>query len=108
MFKRRNRAWVAALLAGALAAGLTTQASAMPEMLVPPVLGSNHGVLGSNSGATQTPVAPDRPTGLTAELGDGGGGGAASLGCPGRDRGLMAGVAQVPSRGDSPHGDRHG
>ena len=81
MFKRRNRAmggacraWVAALLAGALAAGLTTQASAMPEMLVPPVLGSNHGVLGSNSGATQTPVAPDRPTGLTAELGDGGGG----------------------------------
>ena len=74
MFKRRNRAWVAALLAGALVAGLTTQASAMPERPVPPVLGSNHGVLGSNSGGAQTPVAPDRPTGLTAELGDGGGG----------------------------------
>ena len=48
MFKRRNRAWVTVLLAGALVAGLTTQASA-------------------------TTVAPDRPTGLTAELGGGGG-----------------------------------
>ena len=47
MFKRRNRAWVAVLLAGALVAGLTTQAFA-------------------------TPVAPDRPTGLTAVLDDGG------------------------------------
>ena len=47
MFKRRNRAWVAVLLAGALVAGLATQASA-------------------------TPVAPDRPTGLTADLDDGG------------------------------------
>ena len=50
MFKRRNRAWVAALLAGALVAGVTTQASA-------------------------STVAPDRPTGLTAVLNDGGGGG---------------------------------
>ena len=50
MFKRRNRAWVAALLAGALVAGVATQASA-------------------------TSVAPDRPTGLTAVLNDGGGGG---------------------------------
>ena len=49
MFKKRNRAWMAALLAGALVAGLTTQASA-------------------------TTVAPDRPTGLTAVLNDGGGG----------------------------------
>ena len=48
MFKRRNRAWMAALLAGALVAGLTTQASA-------------------------TSAAPDRPTGLTAVLNDGGG-----------------------------------
>ena len=47
MFKRRNRAWMAVLLAGALVAGLVTQASA-------------------------TPVAPDRPTGLTADLDDGG------------------------------------
>ena len=47
MFKRRNRAWMAVLLAGALVAGLATQASA-------------------------TPVAPDRPTGLTADLDDGG------------------------------------
>ena len=47
MFKRRNRAWAAALLAGALVAGVTTQASA-------------------------TTVAPDRPTGLTAVLSDGG------------------------------------
>ncbi|WP_420446838.1 hypothetical protein [Candidatus Poriferisodalis sp.] len=47
MFKRRDRAWVAALLAGALVAGVTTQASA-------------------------TTVAPDRPTGLSAVLGDGG------------------------------------
>ena len=47
MFTRRNRAWVAVLLAGALVAGLATQAFA-------------------------TPVAPDRPTGLTADLGDGG------------------------------------
>ena len=47
MFKKRNRAWMAALLAGALVAGLTTQASA-------------------------TSAAPDRPTGLTAVLGDGG------------------------------------
>ena len=47
MFKRRNRAWVTVLLAGALVAGLTTQASA-------------------------TTVAPDRPTGLTADLGGGG------------------------------------
>ena len=47
MFKRRNRAWVAVLLAGALVAGLATQAFA-------------------------TPVAPDRPTGLTADLDDGG------------------------------------
>ena len=43
MFKSRNRAWVAVLLAGALVAGLATQAFA-------------------------TPVAPDRPTGLTADL----------------------------------------
>ena len=50
MFKRRNRAWVAVLLAGALVAGLATQAFA-------------------------TPVAPDRPTGLTADLDNGGGGG---------------------------------
>ena len=50
MFKRRNRAWVAALLAGALVAGVTTQASA-------------------------STVAPDRPTGLSAVLNDGGGGG---------------------------------
>ena len=48
MFKRRNRAWVAVLLAGALVAGLATQAFA-------------------------TPVAPDRPTGLTADLDNGGG-----------------------------------
>ena len=48
MFKKRNRAWMAALLAGALVAGLTTQASA-------------------------TSAAPDRPTGLTAVLGGGGG-----------------------------------
>ena len=52
MFKKRNRAWLAALLAGALVAGalvagLTTQASA-------------------------TTAAPDRPTGLTADLDDGG------------------------------------
>ena len=47
MFKRRNRAWVAVLLAGALVAGLATQAFA-------------------------TPVRPDRPTGLTADLDDGG------------------------------------
>ena len=47
MFKRRNRAWMAVLLAGALVAGLATQAFA-------------------------TPVAPDRPTGLTAVLDDGG------------------------------------
>ena len=47
MFKRRNRAWVAVLLAGALVAGLATQAFA-------------------------TSVAPDRPTGLTAVLDDGG------------------------------------
>ena len=53
MFKRRNRAWVAVLLAGVLVAGLATQASA-------------------------TPVAPDRPTGLTADLDDGGG---VSLSC---------------------------
>ncbi len=49
MFKKRNRAWMAgvlagALVAGALVAGFTTLASA----------------------------APDRPTGLTADLGDGG------------------------------------
>ena len=49
MFKRRNRAWMAVLLAGALVAGLATQAFA-------------------------TPVAPDRPTGLTADLDSGGGG----------------------------------
>ena len=49
MSKRRNRAWVAALLAGALVAGVATQASAAS-------------------------VAPDRPTGLTAVLNDGGGG----------------------------------
>ena len=48
MFKRRNRVWVAVLLAGALVAGLATQAFA-------------------------TPVAPDRPTGLTADLDSGGG-----------------------------------
>ena len=30
MFKRRNRAWMAVLLAGALVAGLATQASANP------------------------------------------------------------------------------
>ena len=47
MFKKRNRAWMAALLAGALVAGLITQASA-------------------------TSAAPDRPTGLTAVLDDGG------------------------------------
>ena len=47
MFKKRNRAWLAVLLAVALVAGLTTQASA-------------------------TTAAPDRPTGLTAELNDGG------------------------------------
>ena len=47
MFKRRNRAWMAVLLAGALVAGLATQAFA-------------------------TSVAPDRPTGLTADLDDGG------------------------------------
>ena len=50
MFKRRNRVWMAVLLAGALVAGLATQAFA-------------------------TPVAPDRPTGLTADLDSGGGGG---------------------------------
>ena len=44
MFKKRNRAWMAALL---LVSGLTTQASA-------------------------TSAAPDRPTGLTAVLNDGG------------------------------------
>ena len=49
MFKRRNRVWVAVLLAGALVAGLATQAFA-------------------------TSVAPDRPTGLTADLDSGGGG----------------------------------
>ena len=49
MFKRRNRVWVAVLLAGALVAGLATQAFA-------------------------TPVTPDRPTGLTAVLNGGGGG----------------------------------
>ena len=48
MFKRRNRAWMAVLLAGALVAGLATQAFA-------------------------TPVAPDRPTGLTADLDSDGG-----------------------------------
>ena len=42
--------WMAVLLAGALVAGLATQAFA-------------------------TPVAPDRPTGLTADLDSGGGGG---------------------------------
>ena len=47
MFKRRNRVWVAVLLAGALVAGLATQAFATPD-------------------------APDRPTGLTADLDDGG------------------------------------
>ena len=47
MFKKRNRAWMAVLLAGALVAGLATQAFA-------------------------TPVRPDRPTGLTADLDDGG------------------------------------
>ena len=47
MFKRRNRVWVAVLLVGALVAGLATQAFA-------------------------TSVAPDRPTGLTADLDDGG------------------------------------
>ena len=47
MFKRRNRVWMAVLLAGALVAGLATQAFA-------------------------TPVAPDRPTGLTADLDSGG------------------------------------
>ena len=65
MFKTRNRAWVAALLAGALVAGLTTQASAMPERPAP-------SAFGSKNGGTQTPAAPDRPTGLTADLGDGG------------------------------------
>ena len=50
MFKRRNRAWMAVLLAGALVAGLATQAFA-------------------------TTAAPDRPTGLTADLDNGGGGG---------------------------------
>ena len=47
MFKRRNRVWVAVLLAGALVAGLATQAFA-------------------------TTAAPDRPTGLTADLDNGG------------------------------------
>ena len=47
MFKKRNRAWMAVLLAGALVAGLATQAFA-------------------------TSVRPDRPTGLTADLDDGG------------------------------------
>ena len=42
MFKRRNRVWMAVLLAGALVAGLATQAFA-------------------------TSVRPDRPTGLTAD-----------------------------------------
>ena len=50
MFKRRNRVWVAVLLVGALVAGLATQAFA-------------------------TSVAPDRPTGLTADLDERGGGG---------------------------------
>ena len=54
MFKRRNRVWMAVLLAGALVAGLATQAFA-------------------------TPVAPDRPTGLTADLDNGGGGGGGSI-----------------------------
>ena len=47
MFKRRNRVWMAVLLAGALVAGLATQAFA-------------------------TSVRPDRPTGLTADLDNGG------------------------------------
>ena len=65
MFKRRNRALVVALLVGALVAGLATQASAMPKR---PALS----VPGSNNGGTQTPVRPHRPTGLTADLDDGG------------------------------------
>ena len=73
MFKRRNRVWVAVLLAGALVAGLATQAFA-------------------------TPVAPDRPTGLTADLDSGGGGEYFLAGMP-RTRRWIPGVAQDPSRG---------
>ena len=83
MFKRRNRAWMAVLLAGALVAGLATQAFA-------------------------TPVAPDRPTGLTADLDNGGGGVFLSWDAPDEAVDSWQVFAQDPSRGDSPHGDRHG
>ena len=52
MFKKRNRAWRAALLAGALVAGAL--------------------VAGLTPQASATTAAPDRPTGLTADLDDGG------------------------------------
>ena len=52
MFKKRNRAWLAALLAGALVAGAL--------------------VAGLTPQASATTAAPDRPTGLTADLDDGG------------------------------------
>ncbi len=54
MFKKRNRAWMAGVLAGALVAGA----------LVAGALVAGFTTLAS--------AAPDRPTGLTADLGDGG------------------------------------
>ena len=57
MFKKRNRAWLAALLAGALVAGALV-AGALVAGLTPQ--------------ASATTAAPDRPTGLTADLDDGG------------------------------------
>ena len=62
MFKKRNRAWLdrawlAALLAGALVAG---------------ALVSGALVAGLTPQASATTAAPDRPTGLTADLDDGG------------------------------------
>ena len=46
--------------------------------------------------------APDRPTGLTAVLGDGG----VLLSWDTPE--IRGRCCQGPSRGDSPHGDRHG
>ena len=72
---------LAVLLTVVLVAGLTTQASA-------------------------TTGAPDRPTGLTAELNDGGV--LLSWDAPDEPVDSWQVKRQDPSRGDSPHGDRHG